>query len=318
MMFFSLIVRQFSLRLHLYRTGNDSQLRFNSIADVKVSRMVIVEISEGLGNQMFQYATGRALAIRQHSQLLLNLRWYKLTNYRSYGLCNFKIQTQEADYLTLFPYLRKSQTVLRAITGQNSKNWVTPSSNRFDPSVLNRQGTTYLTGLFQSELYFQNCSDEIRREFQLKDDLPASLKDIQSQMGQTNSVSLHVRRGDYTGVTLNNYALPTEYYLSAMRLVESRIKNPTFFVFSDDPEWVRSNLAIGRSVVVSGVGARDYEEMHLMSSCQNHVIANSTFSWWGAWLNPKSDKVVVAPKQWFRQGSDLDTTDIVPKSWILL
>ena len=285
--------------------------------------MIILVLKGGLGNQLFQYATGRALSLKNGEELKFDASGYEkirsLDTPREYllshfNICDAKMATDEEIKAFKYPHgnISKSWRMVRTKLGLHNVGWV--------PRIMRKKGDIFLDGYWQTEKYFTGCADAIRREL--------SLKEPMGQAGQTmaklisanpESVSLHVRRGDVArDAATNPYAGITtpEYYKSALSYIGTRFKKPHIFIFSDDPKWVTENIDIPYpSTIVSGIGIPDYEEIILMSKCRAHVIANSSFSWWGAWLDPQKDKVIVAPKQWIRR-TRLRHKDTVPKSWI--
>ena len=189
----------------------------------------------------------------------------------------------------------------------------------FDPDILSVPNNSYLEGYWASEKYFQDISDVIRKEFILKNTPDAINKAMMKRISSCNSISIHVRRNDYVEDKKTNDfhgVCGLEYYNKAVSMIGKKIKNPTFFVFSDDPEWCKINLRLDfpTDYVTHNLGKKDYEDMRLMSACKHNIIANSSFSWWGAWLNNNSNKIVVAPKKWFADAST-NTADLVPKQW---
>ena len=173
---------------------------------------------------------------------------------------------------------------------------------------------------FSNRKYFIHCADTIRKEFSLKEPMGQAAQAVASKISkEPESVSLHVRRGDVArNVATNPYAGITtpKYYRKALEYIGSKLKKPHVFIFSDDPKWVVENIKISfPSTVISGSGIPDYEEIILMSQCHHHIIANSSFSWWGAWLNPRVDKIIIAPKQWIKK-MQWRHKDTVAKSWI--
>lgn len=294
-------------------------------------KVVVAEIIGGLGNQMFQYANAKALALAKGRQLELDLSGfekYKLHN--GYELKRvFGISEPVA-----------SKRVLRAVFGiWQLVGLVSPKlRNRLaricvGPKFLYekefgfkkielRADIQYLSGYWQSAKYFENNADAIRQDFtfQLPDNEKLnSFRDAILRAGE-NAVSVHVRRGDY--LAKKNVALfaslPDQYYIDAVSLLKRNRKAPKFFVFSDDIDWCRANFVGEEFVFVSGFsGDMSYLDMYLMSICNSNIIANSTFSWWGAWLNNAPNKIVLAPTAWFSDKS-IKTSDIYPDEWILL
>ena len=180
---------------------------------------------------------------------------------------------------------------------------------------------TYFEGFWwQSELYFKNIRDILLKEFTLRNDFGVEAKRIARDIDYNKySVSVHIRRGDYVSdsTTLAHHGfLGGEYYKEAIDLMNKKTIRPSFYVFSDDIEWVKTNLSFSYPVLfVSDENIPTHEELILMSLCTHHIIANSSFSWWGAWLGRNSEKIVIAPKRWISDET-VDTSDIYPDSWI--
>ena len=189
----------------------------------------------------------------------------------------------------------------------------------FFPQVFdNLNKNEYLIGMFQSYKYFEDCKDAIYKDFQFSETLLSdATQKMAYRMGGGNSVSLHVRRGDY--MNSNYYHIlgkvcDIDYYQRAIEEIKKRVSNPKFFVFSDDKEYVAKNLLIEDAVYVDfNYGKDSWQDMYLMTQCHHHIIANSTFSWWGAWLGQHKDKIVVAPSRWF---ASLKYDEIIPSEWI--
>ncbi|HQS38500.1 MAG TPA: alpha-1,2-fucosyltransferase, partial [Methylotenera sp.] len=162
--------------------------------------------------------------------------------------------------------------------------------------------------------------EQIRKDFTFKLALSVKNSAIIEQISQVNAVSLHVRRGDYVTNAKNAFigVCSLEYYRKAVEYVKNQVDKPVFFVFSDDIEWVKSNLPIDFPCfyIDHNHGIESFNDMRLMSHCKHHIIANSSFSWWGAWLNANSEKIVIAPQQWFANNTNVN--DLLPESWIKL
>ena len=201
---------------------------------------------------------------------------------------------------------------LRTKLGLFNVGWV--------PRILRKKGDVYLDGYWQTEKYFIDCADTIRHEFSMKEPMGQDAQAVASKISkEPESVSLHVRRGDVArDAATNPYAdiATPKYYERALEYIGAKLKNPHVFIFSDDPKWVVENIKISfPSTVISGSCIPDYEEVILMSQCRHHIIANSSFSWWGAWLNRNPQKIVIAPKKWILK-MQWRHKDTVPKSWI--
>ena len=213
---------------------------------------------------------------------------------------------------------------LRKYLGGKKRTLVREHSFRYDAGFGQLPGHLLLDGFFQTERYFADCPELIADTFRFPafapDDPNTSfLRLIES----SRSVSVHVRRGDYVKFASTNAIHGTcspAYYKNAMDLIRERFADARFFFFSDEPDWVKENLAQGGGTVIAvNTGKDSWKDMYLMSRCQHHIIANSSFSWWGAWLNRGKEKMIVAPEKWFRTTDPFyDTTDLLPAGWIKL
>lgn len=288
--------------------------------------MVITRIWGGLGNQLFEYAAGRRLALANDDQLKLDISHYQISS-RPYKLNKFNIVEDIAlpmevqrltgmkDHSSMPARIRRR--LMRYLPTRRTAIIVERSSG-FRPEVLSATGDAYMDGYWQSELYFKDIEHIIRGEFRLKDPPGAINRTVGAAISECESVSLHVRRGDYVSNPLYNQVhgtCPLEYYEAAVELIAKEVKDPHFFVFSDDLEWTKRNLMLGYPAAYPHNGEEnDYEDLRLMSLCKHHIIANSSFSWWGAWLSANPNKVVIAPKRWFNDPRK-DPSNIVPSSW---
>jgi hypothetical protein len=180
---------------------------------------------------------------------------------------------------------------------------------------------TYLQGYWQSERYFSHFSRTIRTDFQFQEYNDPSFDELKSRIENENSIFLHIRRGDYLSnpSTLALHGICSlDYYLKAVSIISSNISQPVFYIFSDDLNWANDNLSINfpHHFVEGNSGLYSFRDLHLMTLCRHSIIANSTFSWWGAWLNANPDKIVIAPRRWFANRPQ--PTDLYPPSWILI
>lgn len=296
--------------------------------------MIIVRISGGIGNQLFQYAYGRAIAIKNHDVLKLETNSLH-DGYRKFGLDAFMIKADiatKADFAAI-GITDMSRTDFVARTERKTLEFfernLPPEKKKvireqdfiFNHNLMNISGDHYAIGLWQSEQYFKEYRTELLRELQLKNGLSAPAEKIKHDMENTESISIHIRRGDYVSNAATNKkhgVCPPQYYADAIQHIQKHVTAPAFFVFSDDIEWVKKNIPIlGNVTYVSDRNSiRDEEELMLMSYCKHNIIANSSFSWWGAWLNQHNNKIVIAPKIWFL--TNTDTKDLIPESWIRL
>ena len=291
--------------------------------------MIIVRIMCGLGNQMFEYAAGRALALRLGAELKLDAAWFdnkREITPRKYALDIFPLQVsqatrRESEALRFIPRSFIDKILFRP--ARNAPSYLREPHFQYWPAVENIRASAYLDGHWQSERYFADHADVIRRDFtfpSLPEDSETSA--LAENIRRTpNATAVHVRRGDYAVLPseLKFHGLcPPEYYRDALDAVSARAGNDIrLFIFSDEPDWVRRQFdCSGKKATVvdcPGHGAEPWRDMFLMSLCRHHVIANSSFSWWGAWL-ADTDGVVCAPSAWFADAA-MDTRDLCPPSW---
>jgi len=292
--------------------------------------MVITHIIGGLGNQMFQYATGRSLSLKRGTGLRLDVSDF--SNYilhQGYELakvfrCAPETATEE-DIRDLIGWRVQpfAKRFLRRKVGVilRGPHYIVEPYFHYWPEIVDVPQDCYLFGYWQSEEYFREISSIIRADFTFKTPLAGQNVQLAERMGQVNAVSLHVRRGDYVSNPKSNAAhgiCPLEYYREAIRYIVDRVKQPHFFIFSDDIRWAEDNLRMDFpcQYVDHNHGAESYNDMHLMCLCRHHIIANSSFSWWGAWLNPSAEKIVIAPKEWFANNNKVE--DLFPQRWVAL
>ncbi|MEZ6131733.1 MAG: alpha-1,2-fucosyltransferase [Planctomycetaceae bacterium] len=289
--------------------------------------MIIVRLSGGLGNQLFQFATGRALSIRHQQPLVIDDRVFHEDRFRQFGMslfrAKFQLPVESTDVQNILPPSRKRWAAFLKwrLTHGRRLIYLREKSLAFDSTVLNTGPNSYLHGYWQSEQYFADVAEEIRRELTLRIDPggenPACLAQIRSGV----SVSIHVRRGDYVSdpkASRVHGTCSVQYYRNAAQEIAGRISDPlTFYVFSDDPEWTKQNLNLpfATRYVCHNDDAHNYEDLRLMSACDHHIVANSSFSWWGAWLGQNPNRLVIAPKVWFIDPSRSDAS-LVPASWL--
>lgn len=284
--------------------------------------MIIVKILGGLGNQMFQYAFYRELLFRSKDAKLDNSQFdgydlhfgyelqkvFKNTSIRIASMSDVKKYSDYSNYPLIFKFRRLINALVH-----NSKH-VTESSYTFNYKYFQME-ECYLDGYWQSEKYFGSVHEEIRNTFifpELTDKRNiVTLNEILS----CNSVSIHVRRGDYVNHPRYKNICTEKYYLNAIQEIRNIISNPVFFVFSNDIEWCKVHLNLMNvHFVYWNQDDTSYIDMYLMSMCKHNIIANSTFSWWGAWLNSNKQKVVIAPTRIINDKRN-DMVDLIPKEW---
>ncbi|EJN00872.1 alpha-1,2-fucosyltransferase [Herbaspirillum sp. YR522] len=293
--------------------------------------MIATRLIGGLGNQMFQYAAGRALALRVGSPLLLDVSGFANYELRRYELDGFRIDATAASAQQLArlgvnatPGTSLLARVLRKVWPQPADRILREASFTYDARIEQASAPVYLDGYWQSERYFARIRQHLLDEFTLKGDWGSDNAAMAAQIATAGAgaVSLHVRRGDYVSnahTAQYHGVCSLDYYRDAVAHIGGRVEAPHFFVFSDDHEWVRENLQIGHPATFVQINSADHGiyDMMLMKSCRHHIIANSSFSWWGAWLNPAEDKIVVAPQRWFKDATN-DTRDLIPAAWVRL
>jgi hypothetical protein len=280
----------------------------------------------GLGNQMFQYALGRRLHHDNGCELITFFEdRYKLAN-RAFGLENFQTVSRRATQKELHDIgpERRIRRRLKVMLGMRIERHVYREKVPFvfDPSAVDINESVYFIGFWQSYHYFNTIRESLIAEFALKaptPDFDEALKQIAQSERQT--VSVHIRRTDYLNPASGFQPLALTYYHSALEWMKAKVGNFQLFIFSDDPEWARRELkAMGyvSASMVSGTGLSDAEELVLMSKCQHHVIANSSFSWWGAWLNTDAAKNIVAPARWNGSDTSIAVRDLIPAEWKMI
>ena len=272
--------------------------------------MITVNIKGGLGNQMFQYACGRALALRNYDRLTLARDERKGDATRPFSLTNFNIKAAMARGHRVF-FSKLKERLKQKITKEFNVN--------FNPKILTLSCRVYLDGYFQSEQYFKDYERDIREDFALKVPLQGT-KAVLAEMikNDQQAVSLHVRRGDYLSHPDFGGVVDKEYYERAAKYILNKIPQAKFYVFSDDIGWCQKELSFLKDATyISNPELKDFEEMFLMSLSKHHIIANSSFSWWGAWLNADPRKIVLVPSRWSNLNEEW-YRDIIPSSWIRL
>lgn len=277
--------------------------------------MIIIRMTGGLGNQMFQYALYLKLCSMGREVKFDDITEYELDNARpvmlwAFGLTYPRADQEEINKIT-DGFLNLSHRIRRKLFGRKSLEYQEKNCN-YDPQVLQRD-PAYLTGYFQSEKYFMDVEEQVRRAFTFSEgiwkgqdeEIKRKMQNFLGQIQGCESVSVHVRRGDYLEKEEIYGGICTEaYYKSAIEYMQRKRKESRFFLFSNDPEWVREWVNANyrgdnRFVIIEGTQEETgYLDLFLMSRCKNHIIANSSFSWWGAWLDENPRKRVIAPAKW--------------------
>lgn len=293
--------------------------------------MVCIKLYGGLGNQMFQYALARSLSYRLKTEIVVDSTFYKLngrknnTTLRSFELDIFKLPVREINKSELKKLKPLKFRVLNACCFKMKLNLLQFSTYFFENRIGYNDGirkvkdNCYLSGYWQSHLYFNDIKDILVNDFQFPEILDQNVENLSNQILGSNSVSVHIRRGDFVknGVSNSHVVCSLSYYIEAINYINSKFEDTRLFVFSDDVEWAKINLPFNAIYVSGNHGKNSYVDMQLMSLCKHNIIANSSFSWWAAWLNQNANKVIIAPKKWYNDESmNSQTEDLIPKSWI--
>ena len=295
---------------------------------------IVVNVIGGLGNQMFQYAFAYSLSRKLNRSFELDTSdfetyWHPHKSnsiWAPYQLDIFQIERELTSHniqLRKINLLNKAIRKLKFIKRKFlKKGYYQESHHNFDKNVFNIQRDVYFVGYWQSERYFKEYREELLKKFTLKAPIHMQTQKYKKMISSRNSASLHIRRGDYVSdVNTNNFhgVCSLEYYQKAVEYIIQVSDKTCFYIFSDDLDWAKKNLGfIENKIFVESDGSMlNYEEMYLMSLCNHNIIANSSFSWWGAWLNQNNKKVVIAPKKWFNDPL-CNTTDVIPVNWTQL
>ena len=276
----------------------------------------------GLGNQLFQYAAARSLAHRLNTDLVMDTYWFKhpvrgetvrpleLTNYR------VKLRVANIDEQRRWKLFRTRWA--RFLGPLMPMQFVNEQGFAYNDSFGRTADDSYLVGAWQSERYFRDIREVLLGE--LTPIQPPSVRDYEliQAMQTSDAICVHVRRGDYVSsnsASAYHGVCSLDYYERAVKYVASRVRTPSLFIFSDDPDWTREHLRTEypSHYVTHNSSADAFQDLRLMSHCKHHVIANSSFSWWGAWLSNSDEQIVIAPAKWF--SVNRPTPDLLPPQW---
>ncbi|MFA5531524.1 MAG: alpha-1,2-fucosyltransferase [Thiohalomonadaceae bacterium] len=298
---------------------------------------IIVQLMGGLGNQLFQYAVGRRIAVANAFSLKLDVswfmyhpRWFKYRPYRPYSLNHFATLKDVASFVEIaklrgLTWAHLKDNLLRKVYVDRLPRKQTVVQERsvdFDPEILEVSSSTYLIGYWQSEKYFKEIEEIIRNEFTVITPPDPENARIAYEIKETEAICIHVRRGDYITDLKAKESLglcSLDYYYRSIDYIMARVDKPHFYIFSDDPDWTQQYVTIDAptTYVRNNPSDKNYEDLRLMTHCKHFIIANSSFSWWGAWLSSNRQKIVISPAQWFK-GTKYCDDDRVPKEWVRL
>tara|TARA_Y100001968_G_C19448240_1_gene766694 strand:- start:277 stop:1158 length:882 start_codon:yes stop_codon:yes gene_type:complete len=284
---------------------------------------VIVRLQGGLGNQLFQYATGKSLSLRLGVQLILDLNWY--TDNSNFKFILDRFQIYDSSWAPSKKIPRRIRNILYKLSERISTIGLTlpvlkDIDFEFNHELLTIHRPVLLDGYWQNESYFIEYREQLLQLFEIKGEIDKCNNQLLNKIKNSNSICIHIRRGDYitnTNAARINGVCSKDYYYRALNHLSMHIDSPTCYVFSDEPHWAKSNLEFDCEtffVDINGMEKPEFDFL-LMKSCKYFIIANSTFSWWAAWLSNYKHKKVIAPKVWFLN-SILNTNMQLPESWL--
>jgi hypothetical protein len=269
---------------------------------------------------MFQYAAAKSLSTRLNKPFKLEtITSLQKDKGRTLALqdleTHFELATKkEVGEFAYFPSLYRHPVGLF----KRGKNVYREKQFHFDPGFFSLKDPVFIDGYWQSPLYFKDIEETIRLDFTPKPELIKNVIDIAKEMQSKPSVAVHIRRGDFLKRKIKAYhgVMSAFYFEKAIGIIKERIPSAYLYFFSDDINWVKQNLVVNKNAeFVSAYTHSAIEDFYLMSQCRHNVIANSSFSWWAAWLNANPDKIVVGPLKWFSSGG-INTTDLMPNTWL--
>lgn len=289
---------------------------------------IITQLMGGLGNQMFQYACARSLALKRNARLKVDLSFYRETRHLSPQLLTPRqyrlnlLNIPEIDYFTSWEKsLLPIQFFLNAhIHKAGYKKVVEKDTYKYQPEQFDVHGNLYLSGYWQNIRYFKEHRNIFQTEFCPYNSLSKQTYSLLTQIERTNSVSLHIRRGDYVTnptISAKHRVCSDQYYIAAIAAIADHISNPTFYIFSDDLTWVKQNLNVHFPIVYAEGTEDEVSEFYLMSRCKHHIISNSSFSWWAAWLYHSQENIVIGPARWL-QTKEIDLAALYPAEWLVM
>lgn len=282
--------------------------------------MIVVKIMGGLGNQLFQYALGRHLAIKNNTELKLDISFYEKNKSREFKLCYLNTKyslanTSEIPVLKRNRKLNKIQKTYYSLIDKKLKicNEVNFS---FDKKLLELTDNYYLFGYWQSEKYFKEISSHLVKELSLKNPLTIDSNLFFDDINNANSVAVHVRRCDYKNHERLSL-LNKDYYQKAFSLILEKVEQPKFFIFSDDIAWCKENFKFEFPLHYVDT-SNDLIDFELMKICKHHIIANSTYSWWATYLSKSKNSITIAPLNWFKPNTSFVSKDLYMSYWHII
>ena len=291
--------------------------------------MIILKVQGGLGNQMFQYAFARRIQEETNKKIILDISDYEYDKLRSYTLDKFRLNNNiQIDATGKYNkiYDRRVNKLIRCMykIAPNISYEILSRIGiyiwdyvKYKPiNINNKKKNLFIHGYWQSTKYFNEIKKELKRELKLKSQYTNKVDDLYEKIISTNSVCVHIRRGDFLLTTNKLKVCSNQYFLNGMKEIKKKINNPIFYIFSDNIEEVKNKFSFdGFEVVFINENRTDYQELELMYTCKHFIISNSTFSWWAQYLSDSKEKIVIAPSQWY---IDNRPNELVDNEWITL
>ena len=288
--------------------------------------MIITNIVGGLGNQMFQYSIAKSIAKKRKDTFKLDISFYPNQTLRKYELNFFNIEEVFATPFEIEQFkgkrtfLSKFKKKLGFEKLKNKGYFNEKALSVYDQDVFEYDENIYLDGYWQSEKYFLDIKDEICKDFSLKNPISVEANKYLKEIHTKESVSIHIRRGDYVHNSHTNSVhgvCSLDYYKNAIDYMDKNIDSAYYFIFSDDIQWCKDNFSFLANKCFIDDTKSTFDDLDLMKNCRHNIIANSTFSWWAAWLNSNNDKIVICPKNWFSNTKmQKESKDIMPQNWL--
>lgn len=298
---------------------------------------MIVELSGGLGNQMFEYAAARYVQLQNNDQMYFNLAAFARDSQREYALGHYRLDSKVKKLGKVFGNLNyfKSQYYchiyhrINKTRGEEAFKYLAGKKLLLTFDVYKHYQINadtkgyYWKGCFQSEKYFPGIKSVLKKDFEVVEDMSDAEKCFADELKKNNSVCVHIRRGDYVTNPIDKETLDIchkDYYLKGIDYLKRKLENPVFYVFSnstEDLEWISKNYELPEDVKYVNMNNTDYKELWFMCKCKHFIISNSTFSWWAQYLSDNDNRIVVAPDKWYR-GGDQDPSDIYQDDWYLV
>lgn len=282
--------------------------------------MIVTRLRGGLGNQMFQYAAARQLALKHKTELGLDVAYYSdqgssgVVDKRRYGLQHFAIHGRDVVFSrSRRRAMKRLPHWCKHLFGMDPAQLIRQKRFEYEPFFETLPNGVYLDGWWTSERFFKDSAEIIRTELTPIGSLDAT-NQVEEIRRSSETVSVHIRRGDYLTLPDHHPTVTLKYLESAMTYFSDRYR---FLVFSDKPDWCQAHLS--GSNIEFMTDNDEFDDLLLMSACKHHIIANSSFSWWAAWLDPNPDKIVIAPDPWFGPAyAHFETRDIIPPEWRIM